>query len=120
MTKDEQAEMLAAMREVPGIGDLAAAIEEIISRAAFDAPFSAADAELHFDLDFDFSMPPPALTPAPTAGAKGEPPHNTSRSTKISIRVPTKIVEEFRVLAVQKCVPYQRLMNRALKASLHS
>lgn len=122
MSKEEQEEMLNAMSKIPGLGDLTISIEKIMRKTEVDAICTTLDVDLDIDLDvdldYDFSVAPPAPRQAPKASGSHQSLGNTSRSTKITIRVPTEVVLAFKEEGNRKCVPYQRVMNNALKASL--
>lgn len=90
-------------------------LEEILAKAliAADQPIP----ELHLDVDVDLDadlrlsvVSAPASTPTPLL-------QPVSRSEKISIRVQSATLRAFKAHAKRVGVPYQRLMNRALRAA---
>lgn len=80
------------------------------------------DYDVNIELDFDVSMdlPPLSAKPAPslmTASAPAVPCHGTR---KISIRVPTAVLNAFQAQAKRKGTRGQTLMNRALREASKS
>lgn len=73
--------------------------------------------ELEFpDMDLDFDMSKIPATPPGTCSAPSLPPARGSR--KISIRIPARTLSVFKEQAAAIKIPYQRLINRTLKAAV--
>ncbi len=91
--------------------------DEILARAlaVADEPVL----ELHIELqDIDLTT---AEFSAPETSSTASTTTQTSRkSEKITIRIPGSVIGAFRAQAIKTRVPYQRLMNRALRAAAMS
>lgn len=87
-------------------------LEDIKARALemADAPFPDLEIELE---DLDLSAPAPAGITADTHAGLTV----AGKSQKITIRIPTRVLAAFRAQAAKTGVPYQRLMNRALRSA---
>lgn len=91
-------------------------LEDIKARALemADVPFPDLEIELE---DLDLSAPAPAGI---TAGVTADTHAGLTvagKSQKITIRIPTRVLAAFRAQAAKTGVPYQRLMNRALRSA---
>lgn len=72
--------------------------------------------ELHIELqDIDLTAPESAAPATSTTGSATMPASRASQ--RITIRIPGPVIAAFRAQATKTRVPYQRLMNRVLRAA---
>lgn len=116
MTKEAE-EILKAMVKIPGLAKLNLPVENIPSQEEFDALHASFEAEMEreLNLDHDFSTsstsPTPAASNATTSDTQGLPP----RSSKVSLRIPQKVLSVIRIKAARKRVGYQTYINKLIK-----
>lgn len=72
--------------------------------------------EIDLDLDLDGDYTPTSTTPARSSAGPAAL-VSTPGSTKISIRVPNRILDLFKAESRKSCLGYQTLIVRSLKAS---
>lgn len=121
MTK-EKTDLKAALGKILGLPIL----DHLIDQMPSDAELFGVPAELHFhevadlelgDLDFDFAA---ALKPARSASGKPlvrTPCPISSGTTRITIRVNTRVLAAMKTKARAKCLGYQTYINRILKTA---
>lgn len=106
-----------AMAKIPGLAKLSIPVENIPSQEEFDALHASFEAEMEreLNLDHDFSTsstsPAPAASNATTPDTHGLPP----RSSKVSLRIPQKVLSVIRIKAARKRVGYQTYINKLIK-----
>lgn len=74
------------------------------------------EVDLETDADLDEATPAPTVPPAPL-GAKGVKTMPSSGSVPITIRIPVATLGAIQAQARSRCVPYQTLINRILRAA---
>lgn len=91
--------------------------DDIVAMALAMADEPVTDLQIDLE-DIDLTAPGPTAT---ATGSKASTTTPTSRtSEKITIRIPGSVIAAFRAQAIKTRVPYQRLMNRALRAAAMS
>ena len=126
-------EITEAMLKIPGLKNLVIPVERIPSDAEFQATanqlIAQLDAEndlvIEFDPNFDFSAPsPPPAQPTDhekashAEGLGASTAKLTSKSQRITIRISTPTLKACKARARMMGMPYQTLINNALRAAM--
>ena len=118
--KKELSKLEKELLEIPGWKEMAVKLENLPTDAEFAKLHDEFEKSLALNLEYDISV-------EPTTQAASEPGiefENTdvlttakSKTTKISIRIPTRTLAGFKRDAKATRVAYQTIINRALKAA---
>lgn len=118
--------MLGMIDEVPALKDVPG-FREILDRIPDDFDMAAFDEELKADLEAmqkeqadpdHWTMKPPTVTTPPAPHRPPSATGTSSKSRRITVRIPASILAELRVTARAKGIGYQTALNRILKAGL--
>ena len=121
--KNEKLIILYAMAKIPGLQNLDIPVEDFLDDAEFEAltaQFNAdmegvmkEELELNFD-DVDATRSTTHDAPHPMSAP------SSTKSQRITIRIPATVLAAFKEKARKSCVGYQTLINRALRSAMPS
>jgi predicted DNA binding CopG/RHH family protein len=119
--KNEKEYLLNAIAKIPGLEILIPFLNDLPDTAAFEAMHDEVDALLDATLEAALKMDPedfPDLAPRPHGAVRPSSPACSSKSKRITIRIPGDVLNGARAEARARCIPYQTLLNRTLRAAM--